>query len=59
MKSTGLKYKDGVIFALDTAIYNEGMEKVKDAKRIVQLSDEFVFTCADGNKDAKELLKML
>ena len=29
IKSTGLKYKDGVIFALNTAIYNEGMEKVK------------------------------
>ena len=59
MKSTGFQYKDGVIFALYTAISNDGMEKVKDAKRIVQLSDEFVFTCADEIKVAQELQKML
>ena len=31
----GLKYKDGVILAADTAISYGGMKKEKDARRIV------------------------
>ena len=55
----GLKYKDGVILAADTAISYGGMKKEKDARRIVQLSDECAYACSGEMADAQNLQKTL
>ncbi len=54
-----IKYKDGVILAADTAVSYGGMKKEKNARRIVQLSDECVFACGGEMADAQNLQKML
>jgi len=48
----GIKFKDGVILAADTAISYGGMKNMKDARRIVQLSDECAFACSGEMADA-------
>jgi len=55
----GLKFKDGVIIAADTAISYGGMKNLKDARRIVQLSDECAFACSGEMADAQNLQKVL
>jgi len=50
-----LKYKDGVMIAADTAISYGGMKKVKDARRIVKLSDECAFGCSGEMADMQHL----
>ena len=46
-----LKYKDGVMVAADTAISYGGMQKTKDARRIVQLNEECVFASSGEMAD--------
>jgi len=55
----GIKFKDGVILAADTAISYGGMKNVKDARRIVKLSDECAFACSGEMADAQNLTKLL
>ena len=55
----GLKYKDGVMIAADTAISYGGMRKVKDARRIEKLNDEVVFGCSGEMADMQMLKKEL
>jgi 20S proteasome subunit beta 7 len=55
----GLKFKDGVILAADTAISYGGMKNLKDARRIIQLSDECAFACSGEMADAQNLQKVL
>ena len=55
----GLKYKDGVMIAADTAISYGGMCKVKDARRIIKLNDEVAFGCSGEMSDMQELKKAL
>lgn len=52
-------FKDGVIIAADTNISYGGMKKEKNARRIVQLSDECAFACSGEMADAQNLQKML
>jgi len=55
----GLKFKDGVIIAADTSISYGGMKNLKDARRIVKLSDECAFGCSGEMADAQNLQKLL
>ena len=55
----GLKYKDGVMIAADTAISYGGMCKIKDARRIMKLNDEVAFGCSGEMADAQMLKKEL
>ena len=51
----GIKYKDGVMIAADTAISYGGMRKEKDARRIVKLNDECVYASSGEMADFQNL----
>ena len=55
----GLKFKDGVMIAADTAISYGGMNKLKDARRIEQLNEECVYGCSGEMADMQHLTKNL
>ena len=54
-----MKYKDGVIFAADTAISYGGMNKVKDARRMSQIGEETIMACSGEMADYQDLEKTL
>lgn len=54
----GIKYKDGVMIAADTAVAYGSMKKTKGASRMAKLSDETVIACSGEMSDYQELLKI-
>ena len=54
-----LKFNGGVIIAADTAISYGGMKRIKDARRIVKLSDECAYACSGEMADFQHLQKEL
>lgn len=54
-----LKYRDGVMIAADTSTTYGSMMKVRDARRIVQLNDECVFSSSGEMADFQDLAKQL
>ena len=55
----GIRYKDGVMIAADTAISYGNMRRVKDARRIEKLNDECIYGCSGEMADFQELKKQL
>jgi 20S proteasome subunit beta 7 len=55
----GIKYKDGVILAADTAVSYGSMKKSKKAQRMAELSKESAIACSGEMSDFQELMKIL
>ena len=55
----GLRYRDGVMLAADTAVAYGSMKKTKKATRMAELSSECAIACSGEMADFQELLKML
>ena len=55
----GLKYKDGIMLAADTAISYGSMKEVKGADRIAKLTEGTAFACSGEMSDFQEILRML
>ena len=55
----GIKYKDGVMLAADTAVAYGSMKKTKKATRMAQLSQESAIACSGEMADFQELQKLL
>ena len=53
------KYKDGVMFAADTAISYGGMDKIKDARRMTQIGEETIIASSGEQADYQNLIKDL
>ena len=51
----GLKYKDGVMLAADTAVAYGSMKKSKKTQRISELSHEAAIACSGEMADFQEL----
>lgn len=51
----GLKYKDGVMLAADTAVSYGSLKKTKKATRIAELSRESAFASSGEMSDFQEL----
>jgi 20S proteasome subunit beta 7 len=54
----GIKYKDGVIIAADTAVAYGSMKKTKKAQRMAKLSTDSAIACSGEMSDFQELLKI-
>lgn len=55
----GIKYKDGVMLAADTAVSYGSMKKSKKATRMAELSSESAIACSGEMADFQELQKTL
>ncbi len=55
----GIKYKDGVLLAADTAVAYGSMKKSKKATRMAELSSESAIACSGEMADFQELQKTL
>ena len=55
----GIKYKDGVLLAADTAVSYGSMKKSKKSSRMTELSKESALACSGEMADFQELQKML
>jgi len=55
----GIRYKDGVLLAADTAVSYGSMKKTKKATRMAQLSSESAIACSGEMADFQELQKIL
>ena len=55
----GIKYKDGVMLAADTAVSYGSMKKSKKATRMAELSGESAIACSGEMADFQELQKTL
>ena len=54
-----LKYKDGVMIAADTSTTYGSMMKIKDARRIIKLTDDCIFAASGEMSDFQDLTKQL
>lgn len=54
----GLRYKDGVMLAADTAVAYGSMKKTKHAQRMAALSNNTAIACSGEMSDFQELLKI-
>lgn len=54
----GLKYRDGVMLAADTAVAYGSMRKTKHAQRMAALSIDTAIACSGEMSDFQELLKI-
>jgi 20S proteasome subunit beta 7 len=55
----GLRYKDGVMLAADTAVSYGSMKKSKKTSRMAELSKESAIACSGEMADFQELQKIL
>jgi 20S proteasome subunit beta 7 len=55
----GLRYKDGVMLAADTAVSYGSMKKSKKSCRMAALSEEAAIACSGEMADFQELQKIL
>mmetsp|Transcript_27019 Transcript_27019/g.26082 ORF Transcript_27019/g.26082 Transcript_27019/m.26082 type:complete len:203 (-) Transcript_27019:156-764(-) len=55
----GVRYKDGILIAADTAISYGSMKEVKGYSRIFKLNNECVLSCSGEMSDFQELQKTL
>ena len=55
----GIKYKDGVLLAADTAVSYGSMKKSKKSTRMTELSKESALACSGEMADFQELQKLL
>lgn len=55
----GIKYKDGVLLAADTAVAYGSMKKSKKASRMAELSSEAAIACSGEMADFQEMRKFL
>ena len=55
----GLRYRDGVMLAADTAVAYGSMKKSKKATRMAELSNESAIACSGEMADFQELKKLL
>ena len=53
------KYRDGVIFAADTAVSYGSMRKLKDVKRMAALGEESIIACSGEMADFQNIEKQL
>lgn len=55
----GIKYKDGILLAADTAVSYGSMKKSKKSTRMAELSKESAIACSGEMADFQELQKIL
>jgi 20S proteasome subunit beta 7 len=54
----GLRYKDGIMLAADTAVAYGSMKKTKHAQRMAAISADTAIACSGEMSDFQELLKI-